>query len=485
MSILSRKQTRVAILASSLFLVFLVECWGIAIPSLWADEIATISAASRPLSALWVLLQKIDMVHGTYYLFMHFWGQAFGLSPFWLRLPSAVGITATCGVIWLIAKRISGERLAWMSLAISALMPRMSWAATEGRSYAFSSLVGSLICLFFIDAFVLNETRRPKRWVAYGVALGLGINLFVYMILLALTQGLWLKLSQRTIPKQWWFGLGTGIGVGMFVTVWAGIEHGQISWLPKVSVRTLGEILVGQNFLGSDTVALLATGLILALALGARQKPTTALEDKAIGLWAFSAVLPPAVVIGYSLAFSPIYDSRYFTFATPMVALLLALALDKLMPSFAGWVSLVVILALCLIPYSDFRGEHGKPTNWAQVASAVAAQAKPGDAILYADYSERSPSVSRISIGYPYAFRGLVDVTRETSKRSVSGLYPERKQLSKVLEKLAGVKSVWFLSNRQKDSSQVTQVTQTLAVAGFVQTGHTAIGAEDLYEFVR
>jgi tRNA pseudouridine-54 N-methylase len=78
-----------------------------------------------------------------------------------------------------------------------------------------------------------------------------------------------------------------------------------------------------------------------------------------------------------------------------------------------------------------------------------------------------------------------VDVTRETSKRSVSGLYPERKQLSKVLEKLAGVKSVWFLSNRQKDSSQVTQVTQTLAVAGFVQTGHTAIGAEDLYEFVR
>jgi mannosyltransferase len=418
----------------SLALVFLIQCWGIATPSLWADEIATISAASRPLSALWVLLQKIDMVHGTYYLFMHFWGQAFGLNPFWLRLPSALAITATSAVIWLIAKKVSGERLAWWALAIATFMPRLSWAATEGRSYAFSALVGALICLFFMDAFVLNQNGRSKLWIAYGLALGLGINLFVYMILLALTQGLWLRLTRKAIPKQWWWGLAAGLALGLFVTVWAGIEHGQVAWLPKVSIRTIGEILVGQNFLGSDTVALLATGLIIALALGARRQSTTALEDHMIGLWTLSAVLPPAVVISYSLLGSSIYDSRYFTFATPMVALLLALALDKLMPRLVGWVSLLLILALCLLPYFDFRGLQGKPTNWAQVARVVAQKAKPGDTILYADFAERSPSVSRISLGYPRAFHGLKDITRNGTKHSVAGLYPERKPLSEVLK---------------------------------------------------
>ncbi len=475
----------VAKLAPTLILVFLIQCWGIATPSLWADEIATISAASRPLSALWVLLQKIDMVHGTYYLFMHFWGKVFGLSPFWLRLPSALAITATGAVIWLIAKKVSGERLAWWALAIAAFMPRLSWAATEGRSYALSALVGALICLFFIDAFVVAENGKSKLWVAYGLALGLGINLFVYTILLAITQGLWLKLTRKAIPKQWWWGLTTGLAIGLFVTVWAGIEHGQVAWLPKVSIRTIGEILVGQNFLGTDTVALLATGLIIALALGARRQPTSALEDQMISLWTLSAVLPPAVIIGYSLLGSSIYDSRYFTFATPMVVLLLALALDKLMPRFAGWVSLAVILALCLLPYFDFRGPKGKPTNWAHVASSVAQKAKSGDTILYADYAERSPSVSRISIGYPEAFQGLKDVTRKGTKHSLDGLYPERTPLSKVLGKLVGSPRIWVLSNRLKDSAQVSSLTKLLAGVGYSLSERTAIGSEDLSEFLR
>jgi mannosyltransferase len=466
-----------------LILVLLIQSWGIATPSLWADEIATISAASRPLSALWVLLQKIDMVHGTYYLFMHFWGQAFGLSPFWLRLPSALAITATSAVIWLIAKKVSGERLAWWALAIATFMPRLSWAATEGRSYAFSALVGALICVFFIDAFVISNSGQSKLWIAYGVALGLGINLFVYTILLAITQGLWFKLNRQAIPKQWWWGLGTGLGIGLFVTVWAGIEHGQVAWLPKVSIRTMSEILVGQNFLGTEMLALLATGLILALALGARRQQATSLENQMIGLWSLSAVLPPAVVICYSLMVSPIYDSRYFTFATPLVVLLLAMALDKLMPRFAGWVSLAVIVALSLMPYFDFRGPQGKPTNWAQVAQVVAQKTQPGDAILFADFAERSPSVSRISIGYPGAFNGLKDITRKTNKRSLAGLYPERSPLIQVLGKLSGSKRVWLLSNSQKDSLQVSEVRGILARVGLMQIQRITIGSEELFEF--
>jgi len=223
--------------------------------------------------------------------------------------------------------------------------------------------------------------------------------------------------------------------------------------------------------------------LILALALGARRQQATSLENQMIGLWSLSAVLPPAVVICYSLMVSPIYDSRYFTFATPLVVLLLAMALDKLMPRFAGWVSLAVIVALSLMPYFDFRGPQGKPTNWAQVAQVVAQKTQPGDAILFADFAERSPSVSRISIGYPGAFNGLKDITRKTNKRSLAGLYPERSPLIQVLGKLSGSKRVWLLSNSQKDSLQVSEVRGILARVGLMQIQRITIGSEELFEF--
>src|ERR1700712_4650891 len=58
------------------------------IPSLWYDEAATVSAATRPLSQLFTMLQHVDAVHGLYYLVMHFWFDAVGYSPFTLRLPS-------------------------------------------------------------------------------------------------------------------------------------------------------------------------------------------------------------------------------------------------------------------------------------------------------------------------------------------------------------------------------------------------------------
>lgn len=481
----NRTKKALLLLSPALVLVLLIQSWGIGTPSLWADEVATVSAAKRPLSALWVLLQKIDMVHGTYYLFMHFWGQLFGFDPFWLRFPSAIAITAAAGVIWFIARRVSGERLAWTSLALAAVMPRLTWAATEGRSYAFSALLGALITLFFLDAFVLKHASKNKTWLAYGLSIGLGIDIFFYTILLAITHGIWLKVSRKSIPKQWWWAFGTGLGLGSFVGVWAGIEHGQVGWLPKISIRTMGEVLVGQNYLGSETVALLATGLILALALGARRQATSKIEDQAIGLWTLSAVLPTAAVIGYSILISSIYDSRYFTFATPMVVLLLALALDKLMPLVVKWVALALILALCLIPYRDFRSESGKPTNWSQVAKLVQQQTKPNDVIVYADYAERSPSVSRIAIGYPDAFRGLRDITRSQSKRSNQGLYPERKLLSLVLGKLSDSKKVWLLANQAKDTVQVMQITDLLTGEGFRLLKTTPVGSEYLIEFIR
>src|SRR6201991_4299407 len=59
---------------------------------LWRDELATWSAATRPLPDLWRMLGGIDAVTGPYYLFMHGWIPGFGDSAVALRLPSLLAM---------------------------------------------------------------------------------------------------------------------------------------------------------------------------------------------------------------------------------------------------------------------------------------------------------------------------------------------------------------------------------------------------------
>ena len=78
-------------------LLMAVLAQGITTPSLWYDEAATYSGASRPWSSLWEMLGHIDAVHGTYYALMHPIATTFGPDPFALRITStlAVGVTAS------------------------------------------------------------------------------------------------------------------------------------------------------------------------------------------------------------------------------------------------------------------------------------------------------------------------------------------------------------------------------------------------------
>src|ERR1700709_768814 len=62
------------------------------IPSLWGDEAASVLSAERPLPSLFRMLGNVDAVHGTFYLFLHFWVSVFGASPFAVRFPSAIAI---------------------------------------------------------------------------------------------------------------------------------------------------------------------------------------------------------------------------------------------------------------------------------------------------------------------------------------------------------------------------------------------------------
>lgn len=70
------------------------------IPAFWGDEAASIMSAERPLATIWRELGRVDAVHGAYYVFLHFWIDAFGASELSVRLPSSIAVgVAVAGTV--------------------------------------------------------------------------------------------------------------------------------------------------------------------------------------------------------------------------------------------------------------------------------------------------------------------------------------------------------------------------------------------------
>ncbi|MET0422783.1 MAG: hypothetical protein ABW046_02840, partial [Actinoplanes sp.] len=78
-------------------------------PDPWRDELASWSAAIRTVPEILELGRHIDGVLVPYYLLLHYWIGWFGDSPVALRTPSMLAMTATAGVVALLARRFWGD----------------------------------------------------------------------------------------------------------------------------------------------------------------------------------------------------------------------------------------------------------------------------------------------------------------------------------------------------------------------------------------
>jgi len=457
-----------------------IQTWGIGTPSLWADEVATISASTRSLSHLFSMLQVIDAVHGTYYFLMHFWAKIFGLAPFWLRLPSAIAVTGAVIMTWRVARGQFGARIGWWALALAALLPRLTWAATEGRSYGQDALVGITLLWLLLKAKNASGAKAIRLWIGYAGCLSFGIDLFIYMALLAAAQGLWLLRKERAAFGNWMFAtIGAVVG-SLLVIIWGIIEKGQLGWLPQLSEKTFLEVFVEQAFWQDPALALLACGLILALMVGARRPGfvESSSETATIQLMTWSVLLPPAVILAYSVLGSSIYDARYFTYAAPMVAILLALAIDRLFSRRLAWIALIVALGLSVQPYFYFRNPTSKLTSWGPLAARVEAVSQAGDGILYSDFDALSPTLSRVAIGYPEEFLKVHDLTQVVPYYRAPGLYPKRIPMDNVANELPKYRRILVLG-APKYTQNYEQIRQLLASKGFKESRQ--IGVADYW----
>lgn len=469
-------------------------------PSLWTDESATISAASRSVAQLWRMVGQIDLVHGAYYLFMHVWISCFGISPFALRLPSAiaVGLATTC--VFVLARRLRGEGFALLAAGLFAALPRVFWSGTEARSYAATAALAAAAALLL---HIAVDTGRRRAWTGYALVLLLGIlvNLFVGLLILAHLVAVFLDRTLTTADRRAFFvsaGLAGVASAPLVLT--AATQSGQVGDHSFGILQLAQNVVVNQWFLGDTPTTTTGVGghfspglpnswwvpgsltmaavawVVIAWAVRSEIRGSTAgtrFAGRPVLPYVLPVIVVPAAVIGvYSLVTTPLYSPRYLTFAAPAVAIALALGVVSI-PRRAVRAAVVGVLIVSALPvYASQREIYGKnSSDWVSVAGYVRNHARAGDAVYFAPrYVVPGPTVGQttrgILVAYPGDFAGLVDLTLQQSPASAGNLTGVSRRLADSTPQLASATAVWVIRRRDYPAAQATADAAVLADAG-------------------
>lgn len=464
---------------------FLVAFTGSWIPSYWGDEAASVMSAERSLPALFRLLGHVDAVHGTYYLFLHFWIGAFGASEISTRFPSAIAAGFIVAGTFLLGRRLAHRSVGVAAALVCAVLPRIDYLGAEARSYAFSTAIAVWMTLLFLEIVRRRASSRPL-WILYGVGMAVGLYVFLYLGLLILVHGVYLLTSRRLAPlrKRWFQAVLITIVLSLPI-IWFGyLERGQIAFLARRDYLSVVNVLVfqwlGNGFLAAVVWALVLFAVVNAILAWRRWHERSEL----IVLTAIWVVLPTAVMIALNVA-TPSYNMRYVSFCAPALALLAVAGAYRIRMRWLKFAAVGAVVALAIPtdigqrePYAMDAG-----SDLAQTAAVIGAEAHPGDAVVF---DESTLPSQRPRLGehlYPADYAGLVDVTLKTPYRDRDELWDTTWPLDLVTERLNGINTVWLLELRgSRDNTEGTDV-RTLEELGYSVHSTQTINRTIIYQF--
>lgn len=432
-------------------LAALVSAAGAARPSLWFDEAATISAATRPLPELWGMLANIDAVHGLYYLLMHGWFAVVPATEFGCRLSSCVAVGLAAAGVVVLGRRISTRAVALTAGVVFALLPRVTWAGIEARSYAATMAAAVWLTVLCVAAARRGQTRW---WVLYGVLLAVATVVNVFMILMVLAHAVVVVAFGRTSALRGWV-LAAG-GAVAAVTPFLLFTQGQlfqVRWISPLGAQTVARVLRDQYFDDALPFAVLAGVLAVAGLIGiARGRAATGNHPwRVVALAAGWILLPTAALLVYSALHQPLYYPRYLAFTAPAVALLLGLCIVSVARSRAAVVAVLLLLAAAAAPnFLAQRGPYAKEQmDYSQVADVIERNAAPGDCLVMDNSTTWKPGPIRpLLAARPAAYQTLHDYGRGRSARERNMLWDAHVAVWAWADRMPDCPALWTVTER-------------------------------------
>lgn len=463
---------------------FAISVAGIWIPSLWYDEAATVTSATRSWAELWAEIQTVDAVHALYYAMIHLVIDVVGYSPLAIRLPSAFAVGLAAAVTVLTMRRLSTPRAAVIAGIVFCLLPRTTWMGTEGRSYAMTALAAVALTLVVVHA---ARTGRRRSWVLYGVLTVLSCALFVYLLLIVAAHGIWLLAStlrhRRTGAAVPWAIVTaiTAVVVAPLVLAIAG-QRGQVSWVGPLSSNTWQEVLRTQWFFSSLPAAVAGWLLIVA-----GTAVLLARRDRAGAVILPLVFAPTAVLLVATAVVAPLYTPRYLAMCLPFVAMVMAAAIDRLRPTVLGTITVASIAVLAVPTFVQQRQPEAKEdASWPQVAALIAAERVGDPGIVWGPVYRHPKATARVmQYSYPDAYVGTVDLTLDVSAAASGRLWETTHPLDSAVpqQRLDAVDQVFLIASTSRDARPAT--TAILADDGFEIVNQWSLTDVNIVEYAR
>jgi len=318
-------------------------------PSLWIDEAFTARAMGYDLQRL------TDELHWLYYMGMRPWAEYAGTSEFALRLPSVVAAIIAVVLLYGLARKMLGERIAFVAALLLALNPFVVKWSQQARSYTF------LLALAVGSTWLLLralERGDVPAWVAYGIAATAMTVVQFFSAFLLLPAHVLAGWRSRRARITWVLVLLASFP-WLIRTLARGEEGTPTTWLQSPDLQDVWEVT-------TSVPGALGIALVLALA-GA-----TRVSERARPLLVAWAFLPFAMSLAGSI-WKPMFLDRYLIISAPAFAILAAVALIEL--SVRLRVAAVIAIAAATVIglaqwYAPDGGDNWKGENW-RAASAL------------------------------------------------------------------------------------------------------------------
>jgi mannosyltransferase len=375
---------------------------------LWLDEALSVNIAKLPLGGIAGALRH-DGHPPLYYGVLHEWMAVFGSSDGAVRALSGLIALLTLPLIWLVGRRRGGVPLAWVALAVLALSPFGLRYATETRMYSM------LMALVLAGYLLLDDVvRRDRR----GIAVLVGLALVSGALLLTHYWSIWLLGAvELTLAWRWWRDrepaarrclarafLAIAAG-GLFFLPWlpSFLYQSVHTGTPWAGAQRPGSVIAvtlaefgGGGFRDAEFVGALIFVLgLLALFGRAVDRRHIDLDLGTQPQFRFDAVII-GLTLGLGIAVAAVAGSafagRYASVIFPLVMLMVAGGITRLVDRRARAIVLSGFLALCLL--GAYKNVTYQRSQGRVAAQAVNAAAAPGDIVAFCP-DQLGPAFSR------------------------------------------------------------------------------------------
>lgn len=360
--------------------------------ALWLDETWTAAIAGQPgFGAFWRQVY-LDVNAPLYYLVMHLWQAAFGLSNTALRIPGALfGAAAALVIVFSGVKGLSRPaRMTWAAL-VALWIPGV-WLSGDARCYTLLLFLATAQTLAFVRLLRRPDRPRAAIWCALAA---LTILTHYYAALLAGLQGLvYLAWGRERAVRTWPAAL-----IFLPMVAWLAVHVAkiapfftpEIAWYRTLRPERLGRVLeyvVGDGKLGLALSGVAVAALVVGLVVDWRGRRWDEPAGPTARLWTAAAVsiVGAALIVAVGMI-RPSFTERYLVPFEPGLFLGFALLAQVLARRAPPVYAAVVVAAVAVLwPWASQELRHGwRPYSWER-ASADLMRAHPQRLVFLWDH---------------------------------------------------------------------------------------------------